>query len=78
MDCIYIALFYLSGSQTFLASRSPIHLQGATLPIGRNLRFNVLLKDTLAHSVEELGQTTNLAINTPPQLYPLTHSHPED
>ena len=82
MDCLYIALFYLSGTQSALqwfASHSPIHtlthtyrgrratMQGAALPIRSNLGFRVLLKDTSAHAWEESG------IEPPTLRLTLTH-----
>ncbi|XP_062314959.1 nuclear receptor subfamily 4 group A member 1 [Osmerus eperlanus] len=65
------------------ASHSPIHtlthtyrrqratMQGAGLPIGSNLGFRVLLKDTSAHDLGGVGdRTANLAINRQPSLPP--------
>ena len=82
MDCIYIAHFYTLGASKALynfASHSPIHthtyrrrqaaMQGAALPIGSNLGFRALLKDTSAHGLGGVGdRTANLVINRRPPL----------
>ena len=86
MDCIYIARFYTLAAPKALynfASHSPIHththtyrrrraaMQGAALPIGSNVGFRVLLKDTSAHGLGVVGdRTANLAINRRPSLPP--------
>ncbi len=68
MDCIYIVLFYLTG-------------QGASLHIGTNLGFSVLLKDTSTHGysypcveVSGIELPTWRLMNDP--LYLLGHSCP--
>ncbi len=61
------------------ASRSPIHththshtaaIQGPGLPIGSNLGFSVLLKDTLMCTGRAGNRTANLGINGQPTLPP--------
>ena len=50
-------------------SRAPV--QGAGLPIGSNLGFRVLLKDTSSHDLGGVGdRTANLAINRRPTVPP--------